>query len=135
MSMAAPLEVHDMQAKYPSDVTDAEWAIIEPRLPVARVGHPLTHERRVLLNAVLYVLRTGCAWRYLPRDFPPWSTVSYHFYKWRDAGLLEQITDTLRAQDRRSAGREAAPTAVILDSQAVKTTEKGGRAAMTAAKR
>ena len=124
-----------MQTKYPSDVTDAEWAIIEPLLPVAKVGHPLMHDRRVLLNAVLYVLRTGCPWRYLPRDFPAWSTVSYHFYKWRASGLLEQITDTLRVQDRRAAGRPAAPTAVILDSQSVKTTEKGGRAAMTAARR
>ena len=121
---------------YPYDLTDAEWAILEPLVPAPRPGgRPPRHPRRELVNAILYVLRTGCQWRALPHDLPPWGTVWWYFRQWREDGIWEQINTALREQARVRLGREATPSAAILDSQSAKTTEKGGHAALTGARR
>ena len=95
---------------YPSDLSDAEWAVIGPLLP-ARCGRgrPPVHPRRVIVNAILYVNRSGCAWRYLPKDFPPWRTVYGYFATWRDDGTLQQLHDRLRDAARTAAGRDPRP--------------------------
>ena len=120
---------------YPTDLTDAEWAILEPLVPPPKSGGRPARERREILDAIGYVVRTGCAWRCLPHDFPPWQTVYHYFRLWRLDGTWEWIHDTLREQARQRAGRAAQPSAGIVDSQSVKTTEKGGIAATTAARR
>ena len=111
---------------YPSDVTDKQWRIIEKLLPKpARRGRkPI--ERRAILNAILYVIRTGCQWRALPHDFPNWKTVYTVFRRWRKAGVWQRIHDALREEVRRSAGKKPTPTAAVIDSQSVKTTAVGG---------
>jgi transposase len=115
---------------YPSDLTDAEWRILEPLVPpVEWGGRPAGHARREIVNAILYVLRTGCQWRYLPHDLPAWKTVYTYFRSWRVDGTWQIIHDRLRRKVRRAAGRQPEASAAILDSQSVKTTEKGGRAA------
>ena len=88
-----------------------------------RCGRPLVHARRVIVNAILYVNRTGCAWRYLPSDFPPWRTVYGYFKRWRDDGTLQQLHDQLRDQARIAAGRDPRPTAAVIDSQSVKAAD------------
>lgn len=120
---------------YPTDLTDAEWAILEPLVPPPKSGGRPARQRREVLDAIGYVVRTGCAWRYLPHDFPPWQTVYHYFRLWRLNGTWQRIHDTLRVQARQTAGRTAQPSAGIVDSQSVKTTEKGGTAATTAARR
>jgi putative transposase len=108
-------------------VTDEAWALIAPLLPVAAAtGRPRKWALRRLLEAVLYLLRTGCQWRALPDAFPPYSTVQRHFYAWRDAGLFEQMNHLLVMLDREREGREASPSAAIVDSQSIKTSETGG---------
>src|ERR671916_2479040 len=112
--------------RYETDLTDAEWALIEPRMPAAHPrGRPRTCLREVL-NAIFYVLRGGIAWRLLPSDLPPRSTVYRWFALWRDTGLSETINHTLVMADRERVGREASPSAAVLDSQSVKTIESGG---------
>lgn len=112
---------------YPSDVSDAEWAILAEFIPEARSGgRPAEHSRREIVNAIRYVLRTGCQWRYLPHDFPPMHTVYDYFRQWTDQGVWEQANSALREQHRRREKRHASPSAAIIDSQSVKTTEKGG---------
>ena len=113
--------------RYASDMSDAEWAQIEALLPVPkRLGRPRTTQMRQVVNAMLYLLTTGCQWRLLPKEFPPFSTVQRFFYRWRDAGLWQTINHFLVMRTREAAGREASPTAGVLDSQSVKTTEAAG---------
>lgn len=113
--------------RYPSDLTDAEWAIIGPMIPPPKKGgRPRDTNMRETMNAVRYVMRTGCQWRQLPKCFPPRSTVYNYFWEWTRYGVLDRIHHDLLVLTREHAGREASPTAAIIDTQAVKATEKGG---------
>ena len=117
---------------YPSDLRDREWQLLEPLLPPPKPGgRPIKYSRREVVNAIRYVLRTGCAWRMLPHDLPPWRTTFHYFRTWRRDGTWERVHSALRDQVRVSQGRDASPSAAIIDSQSVKTTEKGGLVAMT----
>jgi transposase len=125
---------------YPSDLTDAQWAKLEVLLreSVERRhagGRPRKYPLRRVTDAVLYVVKTGCQWRQLPINFPPWQTVYQQFRSWRLQGRWERVTQSLREQGRKTGGRSATPTVAIIDSQSAKTTGKGGRAATTQAKR
>ncbi len=113
--------------RYETDLTDAEWAVIEPFLPPPpEYGRPRFWPMREIMNAIFYVLRGGIAWRLLPRDLPPKSTVFRWFSLWRDTGLFETMNHLLVMADRERVGREASPTAAVIDSQSVKTIESGG---------
>jgi len=117
---------------YPTDLTDEQWKVIEPLLPKPKCKRrPRKVPLRAIINAILYLLRTGCAWRLLPKDFPKWGTVYTYFWRWRKAGVWEKIHDTVREKTRRNVGRKKTPSAAIVDSQSVKTTEKGGCAGAT----
>ena len=113
--------------RYPSDVTDEEWAIIEPMIPPARPGgRKRETNMREVFNAIRYVDRTGCQWRLLPKDFPPFTTVYNYFWEWTRYGVLDRIHQTLLQRCRETCGREGDPTAAIIDTQVAKATEKGG---------
>lgn len=113
--------------RYPSDVTNEEWLLIAAQIPPARRGgRPRETDMREVMNAIRYVLRTGCQWRELPKDFPPRSTVYNYFWEWSRYGVLDRIHHMLLARCREAEGREASPTAAIIDTQSVRATEKGG---------
>ena len=115
------------RAHYPTDVTDEQWSVIEPQLPPpSGRGAPRRVDRREVVNAILYVNRSGCAWRLLPHDFPCWSTVYGLFRQWRRDGTWQRLHDALRDAVRQAAGRKVSPRAAIIDSQTVKTTDVGG---------
>ena len=115
--------------RYDSDLTDEQWRLIEPLLPPpATAGRREKHPRREIVNAILYVVRTGCAWRLLPREFPPWQTVFWYFKRWRADGSLDRLHDALRDQLRDADGRDPMVSAAIVDAQSVKGADTVGRA-------
>ena len=121
---------------YSTDLTDAQWALLEPFFPVVvrddgKIGRPRQYSYREILNGIFYILRAGCAWERMPHDLPPHTTCYHYFRKWSNNGLWRTIHDALLAQDREQSGRDAQPTAAVMDSQSVKTTEKGGSPART----
>ena len=126
----------DTRTAYPSDLAHAEWAQVCRVIPAPKPGgRPARHDRREIVNALLYVARTGCQWRALPHDFPPWATVYWYFRRWKADGTFDRLMDLLRGDLRQAHGRQRQPSVAILDSQSVKTTEKGDPAVSTRARR
>jgi putative transposase len=115
-----------MRKAYPSDLSDEQWAIIEPLIPVHTLGRPRTNNMREVLNTIFYLVRSGCQWDMLPHDLLPKSSVHDHFKQWRDDGTWQTIMDALRQNVRTAAGREPSPSAAAIDSQTVKGSEVGG---------
>jgi transposase len=112
---------------YPSDLTNKQWEVLELLIPPPSLnGRPPIHTRREIVNAILYVLRSGCPWRLLPHEFPAWGTVYYYFRRWQREGIWEQILKTLRMEVRQKEGRDAQPSAAIIDSQSIKTSAVRG---------
>src|SRR5277367_2560003 len=125
---------------YPSDLTEVQWTKLEPLRKEPRGerhagGRPRKHELRRIVDALLYVVKTGCQWRQLPADFPPWKSVHEQFRAWRTSGVWERVGQALREQGRKAQGRNAMPRVAIIDSQSAKTALKGGGAVMTRARR
>jgi transposase len=115
-------------SRYQTDLTDAEWHVIAPHLPKpCATGRPREWPMREIVNSIFYVMRAGCPWRLLPNDFPPWGTIYRWFAAWRDDGRFERINHTLVMADRERVGRDASPSAAIIDSQSVKTAENAGK--------
>jgi putative transposase len=113
---------------YKTDITDAQWQILEPLIPPAKTGgHPRTVNMREVVNGIFYLLRTGCGWEMLPHDLPPYSTVYHYFRRWQKTGVWQEMNTALRQRLRQEQGRNPQPSAAIADSQSVKTTEKRGK--------
>lgn len=122
--------------RYPTDLTDPQWKRIAPLIPKAKPGgRPRSVDMREVLNAIFYVTRAGCPWRMLPHDFPPWGTVWFYFRQWRADGTWERINARLREQVRRQAGRRSEPRIAVLDSQSVRTSDRGGERGFDAGKK
>ncbi len=121
---------------YPTDLTDEQWAVIRPLIPPPKAGgRPRDTDMREVMNAVVYVTKSGCDWRMLPHDFPQWDTVYHYFRAWKEDGTWKDIHDHLRTKLRRKLGKKKQPTAAIIDSQSAKTAEKGGFVGMTLARK
>jgi len=119
-----------MRKPYPTDITDSEWELVAPyigpRWQTGKSGREPTVNKRDVVNAIFYVLQSGCSWRMLPHDFPQWESVYWYFKQWKESGITEKLHDFLREQVRKKVGKKPDPTVGIADSQSVKTTEKGG---------
>ncbi len=111
---------------YPTDLDNREWYLLEPLLPPPKPGgRPVKYPRREIVNAIRYVLRTSCSWRMLPHDLPPWPIVFHYFHTWRRDGTRQRANEVLHSELRQAQGRPSSPSAAVIDSQSVKTTEKG----------
>ena len=125
------VQLNRSRLRYPSDLTDEEWALVRPQIPRAkRGGNKRSVDERAVMNGLMYVLSTGCQWRAIPKDLPPRSTVNHYFCRWQDDGTLDRLHHALYVLCREQADREASPTAAIIDSQSVKSAEKGGAASI-----
>jgi transposase len=117
---------------YPTDLSDTEWALIKHLVPEAKPGgRPEAYPKREILHGIFYLLRSGCFWRLLPHDLPPWRIVYHYFRQWRQDGTWQVMHDLLRGDVRAAAGKRRQPSAGIIDSQSVKTTGKGGSTVLT----
>ena len=115
---------------YKTDMNEQEWLLIEEVFPVHKIGRPREYSNREIMNAIRYQQHTGCQWDMLPNDFPPYGVVQHHFYEWRNNGLFEKMQKKLHAMLRKKQGRKEEPSLAIIDSQSVKTGQKGGSVAM-----
>jgi len=130
------MQAQNKRKSYETDLTDRQWNIIAPLLPPpSKEGKPRRVDIREVINAIFYVLRSGCPWRLLPNDFPKWQLVYYYFCRWKKQGVWKNIHDSVRAKVREKEGRNKEPSAGIIDSQSVKTVKKGDLVAMMLVRR